>query len=75
MSGQWVVPDNPPTSFSDVVISVPDDAEWFAAFVGAVLLLAECENWEQRAGSVSACDAAEVFDLVLLDLLGRRSCP
>lgn len=43
----WLTKDSIPSSRIDCVINLPDSETWRADLLGALLLLAKAENWEQ----------------------------
>lgn len=58
----WLTPDGSiPSSQICLRIAVPDGLEWRAALRGAIVSLAEEQNWEQF-GSVTPEEAAMVFE-------------
>lgn len=60
-SRAWLTPDSLPSETLCHAVSVPDDAAWQAAFFGALLSLAESENWEQSPGGLDPEVVAERF--------------
>lgn len=59
-------------SRADFVITLPDDEEWIADFLGALLLLGESENWEVLGGLSQGQMASEWFALFLLFATERK---
>lgn len=63
----WLTPAQTPTAEQCAVITLPDDGDYRAAFRGALLLLADENNWETY-GAVTPAEAASVFLLALIAL-------
>lgn len=62
-------PQTLPASGRVFQITLPDDSQWFALFVGALLPLATAGYWEQSDGGVSVDETAAAFIDVLWGLL------
>lgn len=57
---------------ADFVITLPNDEEWIADFLGAFLLLGERDNWETMGGLTSDEMSGEWFALFMLFAEGRE---
>lgn len=62
----WLTKDSIPTSRIDCVINLPDSETWRADLLGALLLLAKAENWEQFE-TLTPQEMADEWLEVLLD--------
>lgn len=62
--GRWLTPASTPTETKCAVLELPDGLEYRAAFRGALLLLADPDNWEPY-GSVTPDEVANTFLLAL----------
>lgn len=65
MSGEmsrlaWLTPDDAPTTINCWRVFIPAGEEYEAAFRGALLLLANPDNWEQF-GTQTPEDVAQAF--------------
>lgn len=70
----WLTPDNEPSEQICFSIRCPNDPNWYSCLYGAILLLADSENWEQE-GSIAPERCAEVFNLAWLEMQGKeRPC-
>lgn len=59
----WLTKDSSPALVSRTVF-VPDDDQWWADFIGAMLELADEENWEQE-GTMTPEEMAEAWDAAI----------
>lgn len=59
-SRQWLTPEDAPTSRKCRRVFIPEGMEYEAAFRGAMLLLADPDNWE-KFGSQEPEDVAREF--------------
>lgn len=60
----WLTQDTVPTRHT-IAIELPNDLNWSAQFLGAFLLLAQEENWEQFGGLTPSEMAEEWLDIFL----------
>jgi len=67
----WLTKSSVPDR-ADFVITLPDDEEWIADFLGAFLLLGERDNWELQGGLSVDEMSAEWFALFMLFATGRQ---
>jgi len=67
----WLTKSSIPTR-ADFVVTLPDDEEWLADFLGAFLLLGERDNWEVQSGLTADEMSAEWFALFMLFATGRQ---
>lgn len=70
----WITPQNMPSAYVRRVVLMPDDPEWIANFLGALLTLTEQENHERLDG-VTIAQAASVWQYVFDEFLGGETCP
>jgi microcystin-dependent protein len=70
----WLTPDVLPDETVCRAVYVPDDLHWLAAFAGALLLLADVDNWEQY-GSVTPQEAADKWAEVFYAYQSAPDCP
>lgn len=70
--GRWLTPSGEP-DVSPCCVSLPASPDWLAAFLGALLLLAEADNWEQH-GDKTPEETASVWEEIALDFYKAGEC-
>jgi hypothetical protein len=68
----WLTPDGQP-DVSPVCVNLPASPNWLAAFMGALMELADADNWEQ-AGDQTPDDVARVWLEIALNLYDLDGC-
>lgn len=65
---RWLTPDSEPQNLTPRTIHLPQDTQYESAFYGALLVLADPENWQQY-GEQTAEKTAEFFFELFKELL------
>lgn len=61
----YLTPDTKPVSTITVSFTIPDDGDWLAVLIGAVLVLTYESNWE-RFGSLTVAQVVSAWDDILV---------
>lgn len=63
--GRYPTPESVPIDLGTRALCVPSSAAWFAVIMGALMVLADEDNWIAFDGGITVADAAEVAQQII----------